>query len=318
MIERRHVFRGSSKKMEEIRDIIAALQTAHRGTVLIQGPSGTGKGIVARLIHNGHGPFETIDCCALPEDLVEDVLFGHERGAFTGAIRSRKGAFELAHGGTLFLDEIGDMPLSTQSKLLSVLEEREFKRVGGEKLLSTDVRVISATNKNLKRLVEEKKFREDLYYRLAVVQIDLPSLKSRKSDIPELIQHFRELIGAALWLAYLPILTPDAMELLINHPWPGNVRELRNVMERALTLYGREPILKAKNFALEDISPSASRTIPGGVTTIKEMEKAMIVQAIEECGQDKRRAAHLLGISLKTIYNKIAKYGIQATKEYQR
>jgi DNA-binding NtrC family response regulator len=309
---------GQSKGMQEVYRWIelAATSTA---PVLVYGESGTGKELVARTIHDlsnrRNKPFVAINCAAIPETLIESELFGHERGAFTGATERRLGCFELADGGTLFLDEIAEMDSNTQAKLLRVLQEGTFRRVGsGKQEIQVDVRVVAATNRVPSEAIQAGQLREDLFYRLNVFSIKLPHLRERKDDIPLLVKTFveefnrqdnRQVRGVA----------PDAERELERYPWPGNVRELRNVVQRAVVLSGSglidvehlpENILRAA-------APAPTRE-RGSIVPIREMERDAILRALEDTNQDKRRAAQLLGISLKTLYNKLAKYGIQAVK----
>jgi DNA-binding NtrC family response regulator len=310
---------GQSKGMQEVYRWIelAATSTA---PVLIYGESGTGKELAARTIHDLSNrrskPFVAINCAAIPETLIESELFGHERGAFTGATERRLGCFELADSGTLFLDEIAEMDNSTQAKLLRVLQEGAFRRVGGGKQeLQVDVRVVAATNRVPTEAIAANQLREDLFYRLNVFAIRLPTLRERSEDIPLLARTFidefnrqdnRQIRG----------LTPDAEKALEKYPWPGNVRELRNVIQRAVVLGGSGLI------GVEHLPENVLRSAPalstapatGSVVPIRELEREAILKALEETNQDKRRAAALLGISLKTLYNKLAKYGIQAVK----
>jgi transcriptional regulator with PAS, ATPase and Fis domain len=287
--------------------------------VLVYGESGTGKELVARTIHDlsnrRNKPFVAINCAAIPETLIESELFGHERGAFTGATERRLGCFELADGGTLFLDEIAEMDSNTQAKLLRVLQEGNFRRVGGGKSeIQVDVRVVAATNRVPTEAITANQLREDLFYRLNVFSIHLPALRDRKDDIPLLARTFidefnrqdnRQVRGLA----------PETEKELERYSWPGNVRELRNVIQRAVVLSGSGLIASEHlpDNVLRGTVP-ATGTAAGSVTPIREMERDLILRALEETGQDKRKAAQLLGISLKTLYNKLAKYGIQAVK----
>jgi transcriptional regulator with PAS, ATPase and Fis domain len=295
---------------------LAATSTA---PVLIYGESGTGKELVARTIHDlsnrRNRPFVAINCAAIPETLIESELFGHERGAFTGATERRLGCFELADGGTLFLDEIAEMDSNTQAKLLRVLQEGSFRRVGGGKAeIQVDVRVVAATNRVPAEAIQANQLREDLFYRLNVFSIHLPPLRERKDDLPLLTKTFidefnrqdnRQVRGV----------TPEAEKELDRYAWPGNVRELRNVIQRAVVLSGTG-LITAEHLpdnVLRSTAP-APAAATGSVTPIREMERDLILRALEETSQDKRKAAQLLGISLKTLYNKLAKYGIQAVK----
>jgi DNA-binding NtrC family response regulator len=309
---------GQSKGMQEVYRWIelAATSTA---PVLIYGESGTGKELVARTIHDlsnrRNKPFVAINCAAIPETLIESELFGHERGAFTGATERRLGCFELADGGTLFLDEIAEMDNSTQAKLLRVLQEGSFRRVGGGKTeIQVDVRVVAATNRVPSDALAQGQLREDLFYRLNVFAIALPPLRDRKEDIPLLVRTFVEEFNRQD-NRQVRGLTPEAERAMDQYRWPGNVREVRNVVQRAVVL-GGTGLMDVEHLpenVIRMVAPSAAPAATG-VTPIREMEREMIMRALEETGQDKRRAAALLGISLKTLYNKLAKYGIQAVK----
>jgi DNA-binding NtrC family response regulator len=309
---------GQAKGMHEVYRWIelAATSTA---PVLIFGESGTGKELVARTIHDLSNrrskPFVAINCAAIPETLIESELFGHERGAFTGATERRLGCFELADQGTLFLDEIAEMDNSTQAKLLRVLQEGNFRRVGGKVEIQVDVRVIAATNRVPADAMAQGQLREDLFYRLNVFQIRLPALRERREDIPLLARTFieefnrqdnRQVRGVA----------PDAEKVLERHGWPGNVRELRNVIQRAVVL-GGTGLIAVDHLPDSVLRAAPEQARPAGATSIvpiREMERDLILRALGDTGGDKRRAAALLGISLKTLYNKLAKYGIQAVK----
>jgi DNA-binding NtrC family response regulator len=309
---------GQSRGMQEVYRWVelAATSTA---PVLVYGESGTGKELVARTIHElsnrRNKPFVAINCAAIPETLIESELFGHERGAFTGATERRLGCFELTDGGTLFLDEIAEMDPNTQAKLLRVLQENSFRRVGGGKgEIQVDVRVVAATNQIPSEAITNGKLREDLFYRLNVFSIHLPPLRDRREDIPLLARNFIEEFNRQD-NRQVRGLSGEAEKELERYHWPGNVRELRNVIQRAVVLSGSgligvehlpDNVLRAA--APAPAAPGAS------VAPIREMERDMILRALEETGQDKRRAAQLLGISLKTLYNKLAKYGIQAVK----
>jgi DNA-binding NtrC family response regulator len=309
---------GQSKGMQEVYRWIelAATSTA---PVLVYGESGTGKELVARTIHDlsnrRNKPFVAINCAAIPETLIESELFGHERGAFTGATERRLGCFELADGGTLFLDEIAEMDASTQAKLLRVLQEGAFRRVGGGKTeIQVDVRVIAATNRVPSEAMSQGQLREDLFYRLNVFAIRLPPLRERREDIPLLTRTFIEEFNRQD-NRQVRGLTPEAEGELDRYAWPGNVRELRNVIQRAVVLSGSGLI--SPEHLPDNVLHSAPAAAPapaGSVIPIREMERDAIMRALEETGFDKRRAAQLLGISLKTLYNKLAKYGIQAVK----
>src|ERR1051326_4529935 len=310
---------GQSRGMQEVYRWVelAATSTA---PVLVYGESGTGKELVARTIHElsnrRNKPFVAINCAAIPETLIESELFGHERGAFTGATERRLGCFELADGGTLFLDEIAEMDNSTQAKLLRVLQENSFRRVGGGKQeIQVDVRVVAATNRIPTEAITHNQLREDLFYRLNVFSIGLPPLRERKDDIKVLAETFvqefnrqdnRQVRGV----------DAEAERAFDRYSWPGNVRELRNVIQRAVVLSGSGQI-KGEHLpenVLKGIAATPSAAASGSIRTIRELERDEILRALDETHQDKRKAAALLGISLKTLYNKLAKYGIQAVK----
>lgn len=274
-------------------------------TVLIEGESGTGKELVARLIHKrsprAAGPFVAVDCGAIPEGLVESELFGYEKGAFTGATSRKKGRFERADGGTLFLDEITSLPLSSQVKLLRVLQEKTIERLGGSKPISIDVRLIAATNVDLEAAVAEKQFREDLYYRLNIVKIKTPSLRERKSDIPILAEHFIQKHRAKV---NSPVngISKDAVKALMDHSWPGNVRELENAIEHALIM------AKDSMIMLHDL-PSFGET-QKHLSRLDEAEKSLLIKAIKDAGGNKYKAAKMLGIPRSSLYSKLQKHGL--------
>ncbi|MBM3280146.1 MAG: sigma-54-dependent Fis family transcriptional regulator [Candidatus Handelsmanbacteria bacterium] len=308
---------GRSARIYEVLAMVEKV-AATDSSVLIYGESGTGKELVARAIHSQSGrhggPFVKVNCGALPRDLVESELFGHERGSFTGAVRQKKGKFELAQGGTIFLDEIGDVPLDVQVKLLRVLQEREFDRVGGEKTLSAEVRVVAATNQPLREMVKEGNFREDLYYRLEVIPMRLPPLRERKEDIPELVEHFVRKKCREMNLPFKR-LTPEAMHALEGYWWPGNVRELENVIERTVVLADGEEV-GAHDLPLDTEEPPAGPTEPShpGASSLKRdlelQERERIVRAMEQARGVKTHAAELLGIKTSALYYKLDKYGL--------
>ncbi|HTU02331.1 MAG TPA: sigma 54-interacting transcriptional regulator, partial [Candidatus Sulfotelmatobacter sp.] len=283
-------------------------------TVLITGESGTGKEIVARAIHHASaradGPFVAINCAALPETLVESELFGHEKGAFTGADKQKPGRFELAAGGTLLLDEVGELPPSVQAKLLRILQEHEFQRVGGTTTLQADVRLIAATNKSLKQAVEEGRFREDLYYRLNVFSVHLPPLRERGEDILLLAAHFMRQLGSRIGKGE-PGLNPDAQSLLLSYSWPGNIRELENAIERALIL-SEGGLLTAAHLGLVAPSDSAAPAdaglppvAPPVSQSLAEAERQTILAALERAKGNKTRAAAALGITRTKLYTRL-------------
>ncbi|MBA7598441.1 Transcriptional regulatory protein ZraR [subsurface metagenome] len=308
---------GKSLKMKLIFELIENVADID-STILIHGESGTGKEVIARAIHQSgsrkDGPFITVNCAAIPENLLESELFGHEKGAFTGAINSKQGRFGLANGGTLYLDEIAEMNLNTQVDLLRVLQEREFRRVGGSKLITVDVRVIASSNKDIEKEVECGNFRQDLYYRLNVIPVNLPSLRERKGDIPFLVQHFinkykkkarREIKGVS----------KGARILLINYYWPGNVRELENTIERAIVLGNKEFI------TLEDL-PARIREFNKEKTEIcyplnkplEDIEKQYITNALSGTNWNISQTAKILKINRMTLYNKIKRYKLTRRK----
>lgn len=302
---------GNAPEMQEVFKSIAQVAPS-RATVLIGGESGTGKELVAAAIHHRSPrkdkPFIRLHCAALAESLLESELFGHERGAFTGADRRREGRFEQADGGTLFLDEIGDITPSTQVKLLRVLQERQLERVGGNQTLDVDVRVIAATNRDLKQLVAEGKFREDLYYRLNVISIQLPPLRRRRTDVPALAAFFLEKYSRENG-KQIEGFTEAALGRIDAYAWPGNVRELENVVERAVVL-AEGGLIDAKQLPAELIpstAPEAKLRIPG--SSMDEIEKFAILATLEACGGSTSRAAEVLGISVRKIQYRLHEYG---------
>jgi transcriptional regulator with GAF, ATPase, and Fis domain len=280
---------------------------------LITGESGTGKELIARAIHNlsprRGKPFIAVSCAALPESLLESELFGHEKGAFTGAVAQRKGRFELAHKGTLFLDEIGEMSANIQVHLLRVLEEREFTRVGGTETIRSDVRIISATNKDLNEAVMRGEFRDDLYYRLNVVSIQLPPLRERAEDIPLLAQHFLNKFAVENQKGDITF-SPDAMDFLMKYEWPGNVRELENATERAVVLALNSTITATD---LSPQNPPLLRQDSAG-KSIKEVVKDHILHVLTETEGNYSKAAKILGVTRMTLYNKVEEYGLDVKK----
>ncbi|MEJ2032086.1 MAG: sigma-54 dependent transcriptional regulator [Deltaproteobacteria bacterium] len=316
---------GKNKRMQQIYTLIEKVAPTP-ATVLISGESGTGKELVARAIHfnssRKEAPFISVNCAALPEALLESELFGHEKGAFTGAVALRKGRFELADTGTLFLDEVAEMPLSLQSKLLRVLQERTFERVGGSLTLNVDVRILTATNRDLKEEVEKGTFREDLYYRLNVLHIQLPPLRDRLDDLPLLAAHFVKKFATQLNRPGLQI-SPDALRYLAGLPWEGNVRELENVIERAAILASGDTI-EVEDVRADAVSePKASewaagldldRLIPPEVTLpdiLNTIEGQMVRKALERANHVQTRAAEELGITKSLLQYKMKKYGLQ-------
>lgn len=304
---------GSSSPMLEVYKAVARVAPS-RSTVLLRGESGTGKELVAKAIHynspRADRPYVAIDCGALAETLLESELFGHVKGAFTGAISSKRGLFEQAHGGTCFLDEIGDISLNTQAKLLRVLEEHEIKRVGGGESITVDVRIIAATNKDLEAMVQKGKFREDLYYRLNVVSIALPALREHREDIPLLANHFLRKYAEEN-NKVLSHISPEAMTVLEEYDWSGNVRELENVIERAVALTANPVLLP------EDLPPKlqgdledAKRAQFGHSLALREVERRHIQRVLREARGNKKLAAELLGINRRTLYRIAKRYGL--------
>jgi DNA-binding NtrC family response regulator len=305
---------GRSKKMQEVLGTVDRVAPTN-STVLLGGESGVGKDLIARAIHEksrrAKGPFIKINSTAIPENLLESELFGYERGAFTGANTSKPGKFELADKGTLFLDEIGDVPPATQVKLLRVLQEREFERLGGTKTVKVDVRLIAATNRDLREALEQGTFREDLYYRLNVVPVDIAPLRQRKEDIPDLVNLFIARFAADSGKQVKSI-TPEAMQILVSYHWPGNVRELQNIIERACAL-AKGPVLEAGDIHLDlrpaKIANGASGFLPEGMT-LEHWEDEMIQEALRRANGNKSQAARLLGLSRNALRYRLSKIGI--------
>jgi DNA-binding NtrC family response regulator len=295
---------GQSASMQRVFDAIETVGPTD-ATVLVTGESGTGKELVARAIHHASPrrfhPLVVIHCGALTETLLESELFGHEKGAFTGAQYRKKGKFEIAEGGTVFLDEIGDITLKTQTDLLRVLQEREIVRVGSNQPIKVDFRCVAATNKDLECLIEEGKFRPDLYYRLNVFRIELPPLRERRDDIPALVDHFVRKFSLAMNKKITRV-SPSAMNLLQQQPWTGNVRELENAVERAMVV-AQEPELRDQDFAFKNNLPN------GAPKTLEDIEKAHILRTLEQCGWNQTRAAEVLDIDRVTLHHKIKRYG---------
>ena len=305
---------GESPAMRQVFETVQQVAPA-RTTVLITGETGTGKELIAKAVHNlsprKGGPFIAVHAAALSSTLLESELFGHEKGAFTGAVERRVGRFELADGGTLFLDEVSELEPLMQVKMLRVLEERAFERVGGAKTLQVDVRLIAATNRDLKKLVKEGKFRDDLFYRLSVVTVDLPPLRERREDIPLLVRAYLDEFSRETGKEVRE-LTPEALNLLLAYDWPGNVRELRNAIEQMVVL------ARAERLTARDVPPQ----IRGGADltrisvvragmTVEEAERQLVVQALKETGGNRTKAAQKIGISRRTLHRKLKEYGLE-------
>jgi two-component system response regulator AtoC len=318
-LEERYRFENIIAKSPPMQKVIEVIKVVAKSnaTVLITGETGTGKELVARAIHSQSyrrdQPFVAVSCAALPESLLESELFGHEKGSFTGAYARKQGKFEVANRGTLFLDEIGEMSANIQVHLLRVLEEKEFNRVGGNEPIKVDVRVISATNRSMKEAIARGKFREDLYYRLNVVNIELPPLRKRTEDIPLLAEHFlksftlenrKEITG----------FSPQATDFLLKHGWPGNVRELENAVERAVIL-AQDAVIGVSDLSQQE-PVGAGPTSPA--SNLKQVEKKHIQAVLAETGGNYTEAARILGISRMTLYNKAKAYGLNAKKTYSK
>jgi len=310
---------GRSKHMGNVMEMMNKVAKSEASTVLIQGESGTGKELVAKWIHyassRAEKPFVAINCAAVPSTLLESELFGHEKGSFTDAKVTKKGLFELADGGTVFLDEIGDMEVGMQAKLLRFLEDRNFRRIGGTKAISVDVRIISATNKDLLKAIEDKHFRNDLYYRLQVIPIYLPPLRERKDDILLLVQHFIEVFNREFNKCVKGV-SSMAEKMLVDYGWPGNIRELKNVVERAIIL-GNEDTLLLEHLPLEIVAKSSASVTPPTTTfklppegvDIEEVEKELIRQALENCDWNQSKAAKKLSLGIDAFRYRMKKFG---------
>ena len=312
---------GNSSKMQRIFELVKKIAPT-KTNILISGESGTGKELVAKAIHYSsprkNDPFVILNCGAIPENLLESELFGHMRGAFTGAVSNKRGLFEAAHGGTIFLDEVGELPLPMQVKLLRVIQDREFTRVGGTDPIRVDMRIVSATNKDIEEAVQKGEFREDLFYRLNVIHMRLPNLKERKDDIPLLAQHFLNQFSRELGKTIRHI-TPEAMKCLINYDYPGNVRELQNIIERAVALESSEALTTQNLLSYMDEKRDLTR---GDITldipkdgidleqVVEDLEKTLILKALEKTKGIKKRAAELLHINFRSMRYRLEKYGL--------
>ncbi len=320
-----HDLLGQSPAMDQLRQLIRKVART-QATVLIQGESGTGKELVARMIYKestrAGAPFIKLNCAAVPENLIESEFFGHEKGAFTGALNKREGRFELAHGGTLLLDEISEISPQVQAKLLRVLQERELERVGGNRTIKVDVRVIATTNRHLEQSVEKKEFRQDLYFRLNVVPIHVPPLREHREDVPFLAEEFMRRFGRKHGIRVRG-LSEQSAKVLVSHTWPGNVRELQNVIERAVILCGESGVIEPEHLGLTTISPvpaalakpatetqtsAAPASAEGSVSTLADLEKRHILAMLDHCKGNRTQAAKLLDISIRTLRNKLHEY----------
>ena len=315
---------GKSKPMQEIYSLIE-LSAPTPARVLILGESGTGKELVAQSLHDlsdrNKGPFIPVNCSAIPETLLESEIFGHEKGAFTGALDRKPGCFELAHGGTLFLDEVAEMSSSIQAKFLRILQDSSVKRIGGTVPIQVDVRVVAATNKDPLKAIQDNYLREDLYYRLNVCTIHLPPLRDRKDDIPLLVKAFIEEFNAN-YMRHVQSIDDEALQLLINHSWPGNVRELRNAIERAVMIC-MEDVITTNHLPEFSQEGNGKETEPNVETvrlplgsTIEDAERQLILQTLKFSQNNKTRAAEILGVSLKTLHNKLHRYGLHDAIEH--
>jgi PAS domain S-box-containing protein len=307
---------AESAAMREVMRFSDRIARSGVTTIMLQGESGTGKDLFARFLHEAsprcEAPFVAINCAAIPETLLESELFGYEKGAFTDARTLKKGVLELADGGTVFLDEIGEMPLHLQAKLLRVLEDQSFRRLGGVRDVTVDVRIVSATNKNLVEAVRRREFRQDLFYRLNVIQIALPPLREHRDDIPVLTQHFIDFYNRK-FDRKIEGVSAEVARRLQSHDWPGNIRELRNVIERAMVLE-EESRLSPANIALGEASEqplSASLPPSRAGMSLEETEKSMLTEALQKCGGNQTQAAHLLGISRDTLRYRIKKFNLK-------
>ncbi len=315
-LEERYSFQniiGESQHMKEVLELVENIADSN-STVLIQGASGTGKEVIARLIHmkslRRDKPFIAANCAAIPGELLESELFGHEKGAFTGASYAKKGRFELANGGTLFLDEVGEMSLNAQIHLLRVLQEREFRKVGGTELIKIDVRIIASSNRDLEQEVKKERFRQDLFYRLNVITIYLPELKKRKEDIPFLVGYMMKKYGIESGRGK-KTMSPEALDLLMKYDWPGNIRELENVIER-LVILCRDEVIRPEHLP-QNIKkePQEKLNIFIPDKPLEEIEKQYIYEVLKDTKWNKSKSAKILGIERRTLYNKIDKYNLK-------
>jgi DNA-binding NtrC family response regulator len=307
---------GYSPALQKVKALLRKIATSPASTVLLTGESGTGKDLAAKAIHYNSArasqPFMNVTCSALPEPLLESELFGHERGAFTDARVQKRGLFETADGGTVFLDEIGEMTPALQAKLLRVLEDRSFRRVGGNIDISVDVRVLAATNRNLPEAVKEGRFREDLYYRLDVIEVTLPPLRERTGDIPPLVKYFVDMFSRE-FKTYVRAVAPEALRAMEAYPWPGNIRELRNAVERAVIL-AEHDTLTLDDFTMLGRSAAVRSgfTLPPEGVDFEELERSLVQQALERSAGNQTRAGALLGLNRDQIRYRIEKFGLGA------
>jgi DNA-binding NtrC family response regulator len=304
----RDVVIGKSQAMQQVFELATKLAETD-SSVLITGESGTGKEVVARLIHfyslRANAPFVTVNCSAIPENLLESELFGHRKGAFTGALYTKRGSFELAEGGTFFLDEIGDMKLEMQAKILRVLEEKMVKKLGSEEEMLVDVRVIAATNKDLSAEIRASRFREDLFYRLNIVQIAIPPLRDHKVDIPILARHFLRVFSTEMKKTVTDF-SEDAVNLMMSYDWPGNVRELKNTVERAVIFAKAGDVIRSSHFPPQFRSATMQPSSPQNTfKTLEEVELAYIKEVLVACNGNRLKAAEILGVSPSTIWRKL-------------
>jgi len=316
-LKQEYKFRDLLSKSPAMQSVFELAKTAARSssTILVLGESGTGKEVLSRAIHAESprvgGPFVAVSCAALTETLLESELFGHERGSFTGATARRKGKFEAADGGTLFLDEVGDIGPKLQLDLLRVLEERKLHRVGGNEEIEVDVRIIAATNRDLRKAALEGKFREDLFYRLNVIPIVVPPLRQRREDVPLLVEHFTELLAVEM-KKRVDGVSAEAMTALMAHDWPGNVRELRNVLERGAVV-ATGPVIQLADLGLPSKAEAAPK--PGTLASLEEVEKRHVAAVLAHTGGNVSQSARILGIDRVTLYNKMRRYGIRRDGE---
>jgi DNA-binding NtrC family response regulator len=316
-LKREYRFRDLLSKSPAMQSVFELARTAARSssTILVLGESGSGKEVLARAIHQesprAEKPFVAVSCAALTETLLESELFGHEKGAFTGAIARRKGKFESAHEGTLFLDEVGDISTKLQLDLLRVLETRRFHRIGGNENIDVDVRIIAATNRDLQKAVHENRFREDLFYRLNVIPITIPPLRERREDIPLLVEHFIERLGVEM-KKRIDGVSAEAMTALMEHDWPGNVREIRNILERGAVV-ASGPVIQLADLGLPTRSEPAPR--PGTLASLEEVERRHVSAVLAHTGGNVSQSARILGIDRVTLYNKMKKWGLRRDGE---